>query len=417
MNLDSFFYRLFVLSTVVINFAMRFADIEGLEACKNILVQAKKNNHLAHAQCFFGEPGGGHLQMAWAYAAYVCCTNPNQEDSCGRCSSCLRFKKLIYPDLHFVFPTTLATKVKNNEARKLKKREDFTSAALMPEWREILTENPFCTLTDWAYFLGGDNKQLGISVAESRFCIKTLSLKAYENSYKVLILWLPELMNPAAANALLKILEEPPAKTLFLLVSNQIDMVLPTILSRCQIIHIPKFSEEEVQSILMRKDFTTEKALYAAQLANGNVSEAFKLVMEIKDDSQELFADWMRDCFRHDYGKLLQTATSFDDLTREAQKNFLHFSLNVFRNALMASLDIHQLIQVSESQKQFVTNFAKALPPQNMERILAAINETYHYIERNANPKIVFLDLSLEMANLIKPVLPNIFPAPVGQRI
>ncbi len=396
---------------------MRFSDIIGLQQSKDVLVQARHNNHVAHAQCFFGSMGGGQLQMALAYAAYLCCQNPLPQDSCGRCASCLRFKKLIYPDLHFVFPTAIATKVKNADARKLKKREDFTSASLMPEWREMMAETPFFTVSDWANHLGGDNKQLNISVSESRFVIKTLSLKAYEASFKVLILWLPELLHPAAANALLKVLEEPPAGTIFLLVANQLDHVLPTILSRCQILHIPKFSEEDVQNILVGKGFKSESALYAAQLADGNVSHAIKYVSDIKDNSQELFAQWMRDCFKHDYSTLLGRAAEFDELSREGQKNFLQFALNIFRDAFVAHLGAVELIKASESQKQFILNFSKAIAPQNMERLSMAVSEAYHYTERNANPKIVFLDLSLEIANLIKPVFTNAFPPPISQRV
>ncbi|WP_291725934.1 ATP-binding protein [Bernardetia sp.] len=368
---------------------MLFSDILGLESLKKTLTTAVHNNHVAHAQLFLGYEGSTALSLAWAYATFLSCENKQENDACGRCSSCVRYKKLIHPDLHFVFPTA--------KAKAYKEREEF-----MKGWREFLPKSKFPVLQDWSEYLDTEGKQFSISVAESRYISKILSLKAYEGGYKILILWLPEYMNASAANALLKGLEEPPKKTIFLLVSEKTDKILSTILSRCQLIQVPRYSDAEVKEYLISQNIKENEAAEIAPLVDGNLNEAMKLSKHTQNKNQEWFRDWMRLCFKHDYAGFVEQADLFHSLGKEGQKTLLQYALTILRESLISNFGTQQLIRTESETLKFVENFAKVIDERNIFSLVEKIDEAYFHLERNANSKIVFMDLSVQIARLLR---------------
>lgn len=372
---------------------MRFKDIKGLEEVKERLINAVKNDKVAHAQMFLGKPGSPNLPLALAFATYLNCENRTDTDACGECTSCLKIEKYVHPDLHFVFPVSSTKSVSG---------KDVVSANFLKEWRQFLLSSPYGNMVTWANAYGGEDKQGNISKEESRQIIKNLSLKAFEGAYKVMIIWLPEYMHSSAANGILKILEEPPENTIFLLVSNNADRLLTTILSRTQIVTIPKLSDESVKAMLIEKHGTDEaKAGQLAHLADGDINAALNLLNDVEDDSQELFSGWMRDCFKKDFTNMVLKSDQFHSMNKTAQKSLLQYGINIMREALIAS-HAPELQRVSGSEASFVENFSKVMDADKIERISGLMNKAHYHLERNAAPKITFLDLSLNIAAVIK---------------
>ena len=284
---------------------MLFNEIIGQAETKQMLLRAVQTNHLAHALLFDGPTGSANLALALALAQYVNCEDKGDQDACGRCASCIKMQKLVHPDLHMVFPVANLAKGK-------------TSEAYLTDWRKFLLEQPYRTLPEWLENVGADNKQGNISAEEARNILQKLSLKSYEGAYKIMLIWLPELMNVTSANALLKVLEEPPAQTLFLLVTNQSDKLLITILSRTQRVAVRAFTDEEVATYLrqyMNRDETTARRI--AYLADGDLSVALQLCRNESEQGSEAdrhtwFADWMRTCYRQDIITLVKQSDQFD---------------------------------------------------------------------------------------------------------
>ena len=371
---------------------MYFRDIFGLEEIKRTLIQAVQNNHVAHAQLFAGAEGSANLALALAYARYIHCENKGEYDACGRCAACSKMDKLVHPDLHFVFPA--------NSTAKITKP---SSQDLLKEWREFALQNVYGTITEWLAFIGAENKLPTISAEESRKIVSTLSLMAFESEYKILLIWLPEYMNITSANALLKILEEPPTKTLFFLVSQEPEKMLITIISRLQTLRVRSFSDVEIQSFLQeKKQISAEKATQVAHLAEGNLHRAVLLCEEVEDDNHILFRDWMRSCFKRDYAELYQKTEEFAKMSKEAQRNLLQYGLSMCREALIWQLAGQELSRLAEKEQEFVSGFSKTLGQHNVERFYQVLNDTILHLERNGNAKIVFFDTSLLLSQEIR---------------
>ncbi len=371
---------------------MLFADIIGLKETKKTLVNAVKNNHVAHAQLFLGNEGGGNLALALAYAQYLNCTDKQETDSCGKCPSCIKYGKFSHPDQHFIFPT--AGKVDKDDER----------AKLYIEWRAFLTELPYGGTSEWGFFLGAENKQLSISVDEARSLMGRLSLKAYEGEYKTVIFWLPELLNLNAANALLKVLEEPPAKTIFLLVATDYEKILTTILSRCQMVKIPRFSDEELSQYLQKTfEIDAKKSHEIALLAEGNLVVANNLVNEVKDNNTAFFINWLRTCWKNDYLALNGMTDDFQKMGRELQKGFFAIGLGLMRECLVWRLsNSTSLNRVTDEELDFISKFGKIVTEEDIERITGELNTSFYHVERNANQRIVFLDTSLRVSRILR---------------
>jgi len=373
---------------------MKFSDISGYESLKAQLIQSVVSDQIAHAQLFLGPQGGPNLALALAFSTFINCQNRTPEDSCGECDACRKNAKLVHPDVHFAFPVSATKKIK---------AKDVISIKFLSEWRNFVIQDPYNTAGGWNSYFGGENKQLNISRQESREIIKNLSLKAFEGLYKIMIIWLPEYMHPAAANALLKILEEPPRNTLFLLVSNDESKLLSTILSRTQIVHIRPFSDEEIKELLINQHFIEEdKAGQIAHLVDGNINEALRLAREVEDDSHKMFRDWMRLCYMGDLVELTKWTEKFNSMTKVAQQTLFHYGLSMMREALIVSNEELELSRLMGEEFEFVKNFSKILSFESIEKISNNLNEAFYHVERNAHSKILFLSVSLKIVEIFQ---------------
>lgn len=373
---------------------MKFADIPGLGEVRKMLIEAVKSNHSAHAQLFVGAEGSLNLPLALAYATYLHCENKGEEDSCGLCAACSKNAKYIHPDTHFVFPL--------NNVKGDKDEERFKSD-ITKSWRAFLLEQPFGNLDDWCNYYGGEDKQALISREESREIIKTLALKPFESKNKVMIIWQPELMHPSAANGILKILEEPASHTFFILVANAADMLLPTIISRTQIVTVPLLSDRELETYLKDKrqvdDSTAGKII---QLADGNINLAIKLIDQYQDNNTERFTAWMRACFTNNYGSLVTMAEDYHGLDKLSQKNMISYSINMMRETLLHTSGAHAINRTRGEELEFVQKFSKVLDVDKIEKSFKLLNDAGYHLERNGSAKMIFLDLSLKIAESLK---------------
>jgi len=366
---------------------MRWAEIPGLSEIKERLTDSVRRGNVAHALLFDGRSGSAALPMALAFATYINCSHRTGEDSCGQCASCSKYDKLVHPDLSFTFPTAGGKKVLS---------ENF-----MAEWREFVKENPFGSYSDWLNRIG--IRQGNIPVEESRQIIQNLSLKSYEGGYKVVVIWNVESMAAPAANALLKILEEPPEKTLFLLITSDYNRLLPTIQSRVQRVAVRELDEEEMVGFLAeRHGLTRERAARIAFLTEGNINLALSHLGREETDHKEWFVNWMRYCFVFDLAKLVPVADRFDEFSKEEQKNILEYGLKILREIYLENIGLGHMIKLENDELTFVQKFSKVFRFENIDKISGAISEAMMHIERNVRAKIVFMDLSLTMAALIK---------------
>jgi DNA polymerase III subunit delta' len=373
---------------------MRFSEIPGLEDTKKLLIEAVKNSHAAHAQLFVGAEGALNLPMALAYATFLHCENPG-DDACGTCAACSKNAKFIHPDTHFVFPLS---NVKND------KDEERFKSEIMKLWRAFLLEQPFGILDDWTNYYGGEDKLALISREESREIIKTLSLKPFESKNKVMIIWQPELMHPSAANGILKILEEPPPHTFFILVTNAAERLLPTIISRTQIVTIPLLGDEEIiQYIKEKKNITGSKPEKAVQLADGNLNLALKLLESDEDNNTQRFTEWMRACYKRNFALLVAMAEDYHGLDRLAQRNMMTYSMNMMRETLLHSAGVTEMNRTRGDELKFVQDFSKVMNLEKVEESFKLMNDASYHLERNGSAKMIFLDLSLKIARTLNP--------------
>jgi DNA polymerase-3 subunit delta' len=372
---------------------MFFSAIPGHPETKKLLIKSVQNRHVAHAQLFMGPEGSANLALALAYATYLNCENQGPDDACGTCASCVKMKKLVHPDMSFVMPVT-TTKAVPKEA---------LSQHFLTDWREFLRDHPYQSLNDWMQFIGAENKQGNISKDESRHLVRFASLKAFEAEFKIILIWLPELMHPAAANALLKLLEEPPAKNIFLLVSNAADKLLATILSRAQKVAVRAFTDEEIINYLQDTLQLAETTAHQiANLADGNLQAARKLSQELTSDYFTFFVQWMRNCYGYKFGEVVEMSDEFQKMGRENQKAFLHYALNNLRRVMLYGVAAQLIPFIPPTELDFVTKFSKLIRPTNAAKLAEELSNAHYHIERNANPKIVFVDSSIQIAKYLK---------------
>lgn len=375
---------------------MKFTDIPGLSEIKSTLIDSVRNQHIAHAQLFLGKPGALNLPLALAYSMYLHCQNKGETEACGTCAACSKSLKHIHPDTNFVFPLS---NVKND------KDEDRFKSDILKDWRSFLIEQPFGDLGDWINFYGGEDKQAAISREAGREIIKMLSLKSFESAYKVMIIWQPEFMHPSAANGILKILEEPPPNTFFLLVSNAVDRLLPTVLSRTQMVQVPMLSDEELNNYLLVKNSSLQEARRQEiiQLADGNLNLAIKLIDSEEDHFQSRFEDWMRSCFKRDYAALLNFSEEFHEADKLSQRNLFQYALSMMRETLLQLSGAGAIARVKTSEANFVQNFSKVMSVNKLEKINHLLSDASYHLERNGSAKMIFLDLSLQISKTLNP--------------
>ncbi|TAF46212.1 MAG: hypothetical protein EAZ51_01920 [Sphingobacteriales bacterium] len=374
---------------------MQFKDIAGQLSVKKHLIHTVTQNRVSHAQLFLGPEGSGSLALAIAYAQYICCTHKLPDDACGQCASCNKYQKLIHPDLHFSFPF-------------FAKDKDDVASNYIADWRHAIIKNHYLGLDAWRYHLNVDNKQFNINIAESHHIISRLSLKPFEAEFKIMIMWLPEYL-VSAGNALLKIIEEPADKTLFLLVAQNQDQLLNTIISRTQIVKIPKLSDTDVVNFLtIQKNIATNKAQQIAYLSNGNLHTAQEYMAHEENNYCETFITWMRYCVQNRGIEMINYVDELAKMGRENQKNFFKYGINLMREAVLCLSDMPALVHLPEKELDFISKFAKILTLAKAQSIATEFEKAHYHIERNANPKILFLDVSLMLIKLLKF---NTFPA------
>lgn len=379
---------------------MLFSEILGQDHIKSHLTKSTDAGRIPHAQLFIGPEGSGTLPMAIAYAQYILCGNSNGENNSGNAACNLKFSNFSHPDLHFVFPVSTNSEVKSHPV----------SANFLKSWREFITETPYGSLFDWYSKIDIQNKQGQIGVDEAHEIVKSLSLKAYEGGYKVMIIWMADKMNTATANKLLKLLEEPPQKTVFLLIAESSDDILQTILSRCQILHFGPLSEQAIADVLAARESTDAKAaLKIAHQAQGNYNKALHLLKGDGDGYpfEEWFVQWVRAAFRAKGNAaaiqdLIAWSEGIAGIGREAQKQFLHFCIDMFRQALLLNYNAKELVFMEPTVEKFrLENFAPFVNGTNINDIFRELSDALYHIERNGNAKIILTDLSIKLTRLI----------------
>lgn len=369
---------------------MQFKDIIGQQTIKQYLISTVNESRISHAQLFLGPEGSAALPLAIAYAQYINCEQKAEDDSCGTCASCRKYQKLIHPDLHFSYPF-------------FARHKEDTAADYMDEWRSCLLGNPYMDPESWRNQLDNENKQANINIAEAHHIIKKLSLKAFEAEYKVLILWLPEYLE-AQANALLKLIEEPPPKTLFLLVAVNPDKLLTTLISRTQLVKVPRYSHEEI-AVYLQEHYhaTADQAAQAALISDGNIRSAITLLTEENNAYFDLLIQWMRFCVTDSGLSLI----SFSDdrlakLGRENQKSLILYAIGIVRQVLLIQEGVPELVRLSGAERTFAEKFSSLYSAEQLEQSITVFEKAFYHVERNANSKILFLDVSLQLVLIFK---------------
>ncbi len=374
---------------------MQFKYIIGQNELIDKLITGYKENRVAHTQLFLGDEGSGALALAIAYAQFLACPDKSDNDSCGICASCLKYEKYAHPDMHFYFPTATNQSVK----------KDPKAGLFLTEWRNYLSENDaYITLNGWYEHLGVGNKQGYIRKDDANDIISKISLKAYEGSYKVVIIWMVDKMNESASNKLLKTLEEPPDGTILIMIGEKYEQLLPTIRSRAQLIKVPRLTNENISSRLTENGIDTNEAKDIALLANGN----WNLAQEIEQDAGETqanflnFRKWLRLCFQpKDYTGLLKFNQEMAKAGREKQKSFLSYGLEVIHNSILQNNDNGSLIKKAGEELEFTQKFARFINKANQKEMYSAFNQAIYHVERNAHAGIMYSDLSFTIVSLM----------------
>lgn len=377
---------------------MQFADVIGQQAVKKRLIASSREGRVSHALLFFGPPGSGVLPLARAFAQYLNCENPTPTDSCGTCGGCKRATALVHPDIHYVYPVVTGIV------------KDPVCSDFIHEWRNLFFHAPYADLHNWINFLTNDdpkNRQGSIVADEAQHILRKIHLKPYEGQYKVMIIWLPEKFHPSMANKLLKSLEEPPDDTLFILASEARDQLLPTILSRTQLVKLSRLTEEEVMAGLQaRFEMSATEAATIAFMVEGDVGLALDLAGQEEggEAHEEAFLNWMRLCFNplKTMDKVLAWVDAMARESKEQQKMFLMACLQVLREGMLINVSDGPLVKFNDSQRAVIQKFLPFINTANVAPFTEALTEAIYHLERNAHAKILFLDLSLKIHRILQ---------------
>lgn len=378
---------------------MLFSEILGQQHIKNHLTVSANSGRIAHAQLFVGPEGSGTLPMAIAYAQYLLCHNTDGENNSGVSHCNLMFNNLSHPDLHFAFPVAANETVKKHPV----------SSMFLTEWRTFVKEQPYGNAFDWFQLIGIENKQGLIGVDEATDIVKALSLKAFEGGYKIMIIWMADRMNNAAANKLLKLIEEPPQKTIFILIAEEEEQIIQTIRSRCQILHFPPLTEEVIKNGLVSRGIPEAEAAQAAHRAQGNFNKAIDFSLRDSEDLvfEKWFVFWVRSAFKAKGNKtiihdLLGWSEEIAGTGRETQKQFLAYCMDVFRQALLMNYQAPELVYLDMQSEGFkLEKFAPFVHSENILDITQELEDAMYHIERNGNAKIIFTDLSIKLTRYL----------------
>ncbi|MBR5613378.1 MAG: DNA polymerase III subunit delta [Bacteroidaceae bacterium] len=372
---------------------MFFKDIVGQEEIKKQLIKNVQENKIAHAQLFCGGEGIGKLPLAIAYARYISCLHPSEEDACGKCANCIKFNNLAHPDLHFIFPVV-----------KKKNTKEIVSDDYIAEWRELIAKTPYFNLHTWLEEMGAENQQALIYVKESNEIIRKLSLKSSQGGYKIIIIWLPEKMNQECSNKLLKLLEEPAEQTVFLLVSEEPDALLTTIQSRTQRINIKGIDENDIKEALINiYGLQEQDATNIAHQCEGNFLKAIESIS--LNEENKLFFDLFVALMRLSYQRKIKDMKAWSEtvatMGREKQKHFLGYCQRMIRENFIYNFHNRSITYLANDEEAFSTRFAPFINERNVMEIMNELNEAQRHIEQNVNAKMVFFDFSLKMIVLL----------------
>ncbi len=374
---------------------MYFKDIIGQEEIKKQLIKNVGSNRISHAYLFAESEGRGALGMAFAYAQFINCLDQTRlKDSCGRCSSCLKFQKIAHPDLHIFFPTATSSKEKKN----------ISSKTYINQFREIILESHYLSLSQWYDKIGVEKKHAIINADDCNEIINKASIKPYENKFKIFIVWMVEKLYPKAAPKILKIVEEPPENTIFIFITHNPDKLPETILSRLQLIRFPPLSNLEIKNALINKyNCNEETASNISFMASGNFTEALhKYYLTQPDDIFYFFRDWLRSCYSLSTKEIFSHVEKISLLGREKQKAFLNYGLKIINECLLINYNANKPQKLFEEEADFLLKFSKFTNHKNIISVTNRFNESIIHIERNANSKIVFADLSFKLHKLLK---------------
>jgi len=373
---------------------MLFKEIIGQQEVKDKLLRLVRDDRTPHAMMLFGPEGSGKLALGVALTQFLACNNRQEDDSCGICPSCIKFGKLVHPDLHFVVPV-----LKTGSMTAPPVSDDYAEA-----WREALLSDFYLTESQWYESIGAENKQGIINVKESENIIRKLGFKPYESDYRMVVIWLPEKMNQPAANKLLKLIEEPPALTLIMMVSEHTDRLLPTILSRTQLFHVPPISEADLREGLMKQGQADRQQLEDAVLrANGNMSTALQTLREDDLERQhfELFTEVMRLCYSRDIIQINGWVERVAGIGRERQKQLIDYSLRLLRENFILHMEHENLNYMSAKELDFSRKFSPFIHEGNVHALADAFTLAGNHIEANGNPRIILMDLSIGVIKLL----------------
>ena len=373
---------------------MLFRDVVGQEEIKSELARSYKKGRVSHCQLFCGPKGSGSLPLAIAYARMVLCGDEaSANQACG-----LKLSELKHPDLHFIYPV----------ANNLDVKSKAISVNFLQKWREFFHSKPYGSLYDWYLSIGIENKQGKIGTDEVSDIVKKMSLKAYEGGWKVAIVWMAEKMNLSATNKLLKLIEEPPEKTLFLFVSEDTSFLAKTLTSRCQTIQLKKLSSEKVSAALFSKGYSSEEARSASIKSAGDYGEALKLISKNENEKkfEEWFLTWVRSAFKVRKNKeavleLIDWSKTLSKEGRETQKSFIAFALELFRQALLKNYFLENLTVFSPTTDFNFDAFSEFITGKNIEEVSLELEEAYYNIQSNGNSQMIFMDLSLKLTRLL----------------
>ena len=378
---------------------MTFSEVLGQQHIKSHLAKTVKSGKIPHTQLFIGKTGSGLLALALSYANEILCQSYDEKsDAYTSCKN--KVNKLAHPDLHFVYPVNTNEGVKKNPIS-----DNFASS-----WRDFVFNNSYSSLYDWYQFIGIEKKQGNISKHEAVSISKKLSLKSYEGGYKVLIIWMAEKMNNECANQLLKLIEEPPEKTVVLLLTENVEIILDTIKSRCQKLHIPSLAEEEIyQELVNTYSLKSNEAKKISHQSNGDFNKALQITKEDNKDVlfEDLFVLWVRTAFKAKKNKeavneLFHWSEKIAEEGRETQKKFLDFCLEIFRQAMLKNYNAESLIYFQSHDGNFsFDKFSAYIHQNNILDIREALEKAIYHIERNGNAKIIFTDVSIQLTRLI----------------
>lgn len=369
---------------------MKFAEVVGQDHVKQMVVSSFQEDRLAHAFLFLGPAGLGGLPLGLSIAQYLMCTNKQTGDSCGECPSCHKVSSTIHPDLHFTFPAIRG------------KSSTSTSLDWMKEWRHFLHSNPYGTAQEWLLSLGGENKQGNITKDECLRIVKTLGLKAFESDYRVQIIWMAEYL-AKEGNRLLKLIEEPPSKTVFMLIAEDEGKVLNTILSRCQIVRMKPATQSILATHLVELGLPQQEAEQIAGVARGNTGTALNLKDSRSVFGAENWLDWMRILYKNQPPEMVAFSDQFAQLNRESQKAFLNYGLHFMRQMINYQTTKRSALGIMPPEElQSLEKLADLIPSEASFQMVGLLEESLYHLERYANPRLVMLDNSIQIGRLFR---------------